>query len=326
MFYRNNRYMKPLAILVLLALCVGAVISCFAQTLNFTNTQRMTNRELLLRLNLPGAVRIDASTNLPNWLPLVRLNSTGLNYYVDRDATFLHQRLYRAQQLSATPLAEDWLATTNGDVLIRPIRHASFLLRWNGLAIYNDPDSPTTLYTGLPKADLILVGHEHGDHFDQTALNALTNVNCAIVAPQAVYNLMAAPLQARTTVLGNGMSTNLLGMLIEAVPAYNTNHMNHPLGRGNGYILNIGGRRLYMAGDTGPSPEMRALPNIDVAFVPMNLQFTMSTTQAVAVVRAMRPKVIYPYHYSGNPVADLNWFKQQLSDDLGIEVRVRNWY
>jgi L-ascorbate metabolism protein UlaG (beta-lactamase superfamily) len=122
------------------------------------------------------------------------------------------------------------------------------------------------------------------------------------------------------------MTTNILGMQIQAVPAYNTNHANHPFGRGNGYILTMGGRRVYMAGDTGPSPEMRVLPNIDVAFIPMNLQFTMSTTQAVSVVRDMRPKVIYPYHYSGSPVADLNWFKRQVSNDLGIEVRVRNWY
>jgi L-ascorbate metabolism protein UlaG (beta-lactamase superfamily) len=308
----------------ILLFCLGALLSS-AQTLTFTNTQRLTNREILLRVNAPaGQLRIDASTNVPQWHPLLTLTSTGLNSHIDTATPYLHQRFYRAQQLlGATNVTGDWLTTTNGDVLIRPVRHASFAMTWNGLVIYNDPDSPTNLYTGLPKADLVLVSHDHGDHFDMDALNAVTNAGCRIVAPQLVYNMMTASLRALTIVLTNGASTNLLGLMIEAVPAYNDRHAR---GVGNGYVVTIGGRRLYMSGDTGAQPEVRALPNIDVAFLCMNLQFTMSTTQAVSVVREMRPRVVYPYHYSGNPAADLNWFKQQVSNDLGIEVRLRKWY
>ena len=316
--------MKVDGIPVCIALWLGALVAVHAQTLGFTNTQRLTNREIALRLSgATGQVRIDASTNLPQWHPLLTLSS-GSNQLVDSAAPFLQRRYYRAEQLTGTTnLSGDFLVTTNGNVLIRPVRHASFLMTWNGVVIYNDPDSPTTLYTGLPKANLILISHEHGDHWDPGAVTLLTNVNCAIIAPQVVFDAMTTSLRALTTVLTNGMSTNVLGMNIEAVPAYNGNHAR---GRGNGYVVTIGGRRLYMSGDTGDTPEMRALPNIDMAFVCMNLPFTMSTTQAVGVVRAMRPRVVYPYHYSGNPVSDVNWFKQQVGADLGIEVRLRNWY
>jgi L-ascorbate metabolism protein UlaG (beta-lactamase superfamily) len=306
---------------ILLTLCIATAIS-WAQTITFTNS-RLTNREVLLRLNSTGQVRIEASTNLPQWHPLLTLTSTGLNQHFDTAAPYLQQRFYRAQQLTGTTnLTGDWLTTTNGDVLIRPITHASFLMTWNGLVIYNDPDGPTSLYTGLPKGDLILISHEHQDHFDPAALNFLTNIGCRIIAPQLVYSnsMMTAQLRALTTMLTNGATTNLLGLHIEAVPAYNDRHAR---GNGNGYVVTIGGRRLYMSGDTGGTPEMRALPNIDVAFVCMNLPFTMSIPEAVTNVRAMRPRVVYPYHYSDS---DVNLFKRQVSNDLNIEVRLRKWY
>jgi L-ascorbate metabolism protein UlaG (beta-lactamase superfamily) len=304
---------------ILLTLCVATAVTS-AQTITFTNA-RLTNREVLLRFNSTGQVRVDITTNLAQWYPLLSLTSTGLNQHLDSATPYLSQRFYRAQQLTGTSnIIGDWITTTNGDVLIRPITHASFLMTWNGLVIYNDPDSPTTLYTGLPKGDLILISHDHGDHFDQTALNLLTNVGCQIIAPQIVRNQMAPALQALTTVLTNGMTTNLLDLHVEAVPAYNA---NHPRGNGNGYVVTIGGQRFYMSGDTGGTPEMRALPNIDVAFVCMNLPFTMSIPEAVTNVRAFRPRVVYPYHYSSS---DVNLFKRQVSNDLGIEVRLRKWY
>src|SRR5687768_11660927 len=227
---------RPAAILLF---CLGALVSS-AQTLTFTNTQRLTNREVLLRVNAPaGQLRIDASTNVPQWQPLLTLTSTGLNSHIDTATPYLHQRFYRALQLPGTTnITGDWLATTNGDVLVHLVRHASLVMTWNGIVIYNDPDTfGTPLYAGLPKANLILVSHEHQDHFDQPALNAATNVNSVIIAPQSVYDMMGLQLRALTTVLTNGMATNVFGMRIDAVPAYNTNHMNHPRGRGNGYVL-----------------------------------------------------------------------------------------
>jgi L-ascorbate metabolism protein UlaG (beta-lactamase superfamily) len=320
--------MKAGATSLLISACLMVLTGLLhAQTALFTNTVRLTNREILLRLNAPAGqpYRIDSSTNLIEWHPLLTLSSVGLNQHADSAAPYLDRRFYRAQQLTGTTnITGDYLTTTNGDVLVHSVRHASIVLTWNGIVIYNDPDSfGTPLYAGLPKAHLILISHEHTDHFDMPQLNLVTNLNSIIIAPQAVYDLMSLQLRALTTVLTNGMTTNVLGMRIDAVPAYNA---NHPRGRGNGYVVTLGGRRIYLSGDTGDTPEMRALPNIDMAFVCMNLQFTMSTTQAVGVVRAMRPRVVYPYHYSGSPVADLTWFKQQVSNDLGIEVRIRNWY
>jgi L-ascorbate metabolism protein UlaG (beta-lactamase superfamily) len=136
---------------------------------------------------------------------------------------------------------------------------------------------------------------------------------------------MASTFRNNTIVLTNGASTNVLGIHIEAVPAYNA---NHALGSGNGYVLTIGGKRLYMAGDTGNTPEMRALTNIDVAFLCMNLPFTMSVSDATNAVRAFRPKVVYPYHYrnQGGDTANAATFKQWLGTDLGVEVRLRKWY
>ena len=309
-----------------LYLTIGAM--AFAQNPPaFTNSQRLTNREMLLRLSAPtGMLRIEVSTNLPSWHPLLTLSSTGLNQHIDAGAPYLASRYYRAQQLSGTNfLTGDHLVTTNGDVVFHPVTHASFVMTWNGLVIYNDPDSPTSLYNGLPKADLILVSHEHGDHFDTAAIDVVRKTNTIIIATAQIFSTMSATHRALTGVLTNGGSTNVLGMTVQAVPAYNS---NHPVGRGNGYVVTIGGRRIYMAGDTGDIAEMRALQNIDVAFLPMNVPFTMNVSQASSAVRQFRPKVIYPYHFRNQDgtFADLNLFKRQVSNDVGVEVRIRKWY
>jgi L-ascorbate metabolism protein UlaG (beta-lactamase superfamily) len=221
----------------------------------------------------------------------------------------------------------DHLNTTNGDVVIHPRQHASFVMQWNGLMIYNDPDSPTSLYNGLPRADVILISHEHGDHFDANAIAAVKKATTTIIAPQAVYNQGAmAPHRSQTTILSNGASTNVLGIGIESVPAYNFANsptVYHAMGNGNGYVVTIGGRRIYISGDTQDVPEMRALPDIDVAFVCMNLPFTMTVDAAASAVREFRPRVVFPYHFSSS---DVQRFKQLVGTDLGIEVRLRGWY
>jgi L-ascorbate metabolism protein UlaG (beta-lactamase superfamily) len=255
------------------------------------------------------------------------LRSTGTITHTDSRAPYLGQRFYRASQLTGTNIVTgDHVPTSAGDIVIHPITHASFVMQWNGMMIYNDPDGAASLYAGLPLANLILVSHGHGDHFDQTTLAAVRGPTVAIVAPPTVRTSMNAALQAVTTPLANGESATLIGITIEAVPAYNNNHPRGTGMSGNGYVLTIGGKRIYIAGDTGDVAEMRALTNIDVAFLPMNAP-TMTITQAASAVRAFQPRVVYPYHYgSGGIYSDLTSFRQMVGTDQGVEVRRRIWY
>jgi L-ascorbate metabolism protein UlaG (beta-lactamase superfamily) len=224
-----------------------------------------------------------------------------------------------------------------GNLVIRPVTHASFVMSYQGKTIYVDPDGAASLYAGIPKADYILVTHTHGDHFDTATITAVANTNARIIAPQAVYNSMPAAMQAMTTVLDYNAASmppdnvDLLDELgsflfnVRAVPAYNT---NHPNGSGNGYVVTIDGKRIYISGDTGVQPELRALENIDIAFVCMNTPFTMTPADAVSLVRDMNPRIVYPYHYrnqdgtTGNAIT----FKNLMSTDFSIEVRLRKWY
>jgi len=316
----------------MLALGIGAVGSfawLAAQDLpRFTAIQPLTNKEVALSLSVSNGLahRIDVSTNPAAWMPLVTLpGAMNSLRHTDSATPYLPQRLYRAEQLSGTNfLTGDHLVTTNGNVVFRPLYHASFVMSWNGRTIYNDPDS-TANYQGLPKADLILISHDHGDHFDSGTINTLTNAGTQIVVPHYVYNNNLTPAQRAIAIaLTNGVSTNVMDLTVEAIPAYNN---NHPRGRGNSYVLTIGGKRIFTSGDTGDVAEMRALRDIDVAFVAMNLPFTMSTTNAASAVREFRPKVVYPYHYSpSTPTADLNDFKRRVGQDVGVEVRLRKWY
>jgi L-ascorbate metabolism protein UlaG (beta-lactamase superfamily) len=257
---------------------------------------------------------------------MLTLLSTDSNQHTDSAALYLESRYYRAFQLNGTNIVTgDHLATDDGEITFHPVNHASFVMSWNGKTIYNDPVGGATPYQGLPRADLILVSHSHPDHFDNSTLNAVKGTNAIIIAPQAVYTGMTVALRGVTAVLTNGTTTNVLGLTIEAVPAYNS---NHPRGTGNGYVLTIGGRRIYMTGDTGDIPEMHALTNVDVAFVCMNVPYTMTVGDATNAVRSFRPGVVYPYHYRNqdNTLNNANLFKQQLGTDFGVEVRLRKWY
>lgn len=278
--------------------------------------------------------RIETSPDLETWQPLFTLLSIGALSHADSAAPYFGQRFYRVASLAAAPvLTGDHLATSAGEVVIHPVDHASFVMTWNGKTIYNDPVGGAAPYAAFPRADLILVSHSHGDHFNGNTLAAVLAAGGRIVAPQAVFNSLSATLKAATTIVLTGQANpanntpaqSVIGLTVEAIPAYNA---NHSLGSGNGYILTIGDRRLYMSGDTGDTAEMRALTDIDVAFVCMNVPFTMTIAQAASAVRLFRPRVVIPYHYRNqdNTLADLAGFRQQVGTDLGIEVRVRNWY
>jgi len=321
-----KRLKSPGAI-VLLSVCVGGHL--VAQPVEFTRIQRLTNNEVALTLTAPvgRAYRLESAASLTEWGGLFTFptNVTSSLQYTDAAAPFLATRYYRAVQLSGTNLVSgDHLATVHGDVIMQPRNHATLVLQWNGKMLYFDP-VPTATYTGLPKADLILVTHTHSDHFNTTTIDAVRGPACAIIAPPAVYNGLSATQKAIATVLTNNASVDLLGVTIHAVPAYGA---SHPLGAGNGYVLDLGGKRIYVSGDTGDQPEIRALADIDVAFVSMNQPYTMTVGAATNCVRSLRPRVVYPYHYRDQSGATTNaaTFKQWLGTDLGIEVRLRNWY
>lgn len=294
----------------------------------FTAIARLDNGDVRFQINVPAGqrYRIETSSDLREWQTLLTAAGTGTHEHTDAAALAHASRYFRARMLAdATALTGDHVVTTSGDVVIHPINHASLVLQWDGKMIYNDPVGGAAPYQGLPRADLILVSHDHGDHFDAATLNLVRGENAVIVAPQAVFNSLSATLRAQTVVLTNGATTNILGVSIEAVPAYNANHSR---GRGNGYVLGLGGKRLYLSGDTGNIAEMRALENIDVAFVCMNVPFTMTVAEAATAVRAFQPRIVYPYHYrnQGGTFADLDDFRRRVGTDLGVEVRVRAWY
>jgi L-ascorbate metabolism protein UlaG (beta-lactamase superfamily) len=311
------------------------LVSLPAQSLQFTNVQRLPNKEVALTLTAPTgrAYRIESSTNVMDWNGLVTFatNVTPSLQYTDSASPYLSTRYYRALQLTGTNnLSGDHLTTTNGDVVIHPLYHASLLMSWNGKIIYSDPDDDgayESRYTGMPKGDLILVTHEHSDHYSTAKLTALRAATGVIIVPQRIYNMAGfAAFRPNAIALPYGASTNVQGITVLAVPGYNTQY--HPYTNNNAYVLTLGGKRVFISGDTGDVPEIRALTDIDVAFLCMNQPFTMTVNAATNCVRAMRPKVVYPYHYrdQGGSTANAATFKQWLGTDLGIEVRLRSWY
>jgi len=296
----------------------------------FTAAQALTNREFVLTVSTPvrSNHRLETSTDLSAWTPLATvLGAATAQQYTDSATPWLGARYYRLLQLLETNLLTgDHFSTTSGELVIHPINHATFVISWNGKMIYADPVGGSTRFTGLPRADLILVTHGHSDHFDSATLTAVKGSNTIILAPQAVYSSLSTTLKAITTVLTNKATTEVLGLRVDAVPAYNLSNSNHPKGVGNGYVLTIGGKRIYLSGDTEDIPELRALRDIDAAFVCMNVPYTMSVTQAASAVREARPRIVYLYHYSGYSTTQVNQFKSLVGNDLGIEVRLRKWY
>jgi L-ascorbate metabolism protein UlaG (beta-lactamase superfamily) len=215
----------------------------------------------------------------------------------------------------------DVFPTPQGDLKIAFIGHASLLFEFAGKTVYVDPVSNLADYSDFPKADLILITHEHYDHLDPKAIALLRTDNTDIVLTESCAGKVEGGASVK-----NGQTVVKKGFRIEAVPAYNVVHMRspgqpfHPKGRGNGYILTFGDKRVYVAGDTEDIPEMKETKSIDIAFLPMNLPYTMSPEMVARAARVIRPAILYPYHYGDTDPAVL---VKLLKDEPEIEVRVR---
>lgn len=218
-----------------------------------------------------------------------------------------------------------------GSLTVQPVEHASLVLSIPGKTIYVDPVGHADEFNKQKAADIVLITDIHGDHFSPETLDALHLKNAVLVVPQVVADKLPAAYQSRIMVLHNGDRKTIKGISVTAMPMYNLPESPtafHTKGRGNGYVLLLDGKRVYISGDTGDIPEMRSLKNIDVAFVCMNLPYTMDINHAADAVLAFKPRVIYPYHYRGqNGKSDIAAFKKMVQDkDQSIDVRLRDWY
>lgn len=206
--------------------------------------------------------------------------------------------IFSSTKIIANDFEKDVFNTSEGELAITFIGHGTLMLEFNGKTIHIDPVSWYADYTQMPKADLILVTHEHGDHLDQKALDALRTEQTEIVLSK-----VGAEKYAGTSVLNNGESGTFKGIKVDAVPAYNIKHERskgnpyHPKGRGNGYVIHVGNKTVYVGGDTENIPEMAQLKNIDIAFLPMNIPYTMTPEMCAEAAMMFLPKVLYPYHF-----------------------------
>ena len=225
--------------------------------------------------------------------------------------------------------ASDVFPTSAGDIKIHPVSHASFVMETPVGTIYNDPVGDAAAYSGFPKPDLILVTHHHGDHFKPDTLAALVGDDTKLITNPTVYDKLPDDMKAKAQKIANGESATFNGLTIDAIPAYNLAEEKqkfHPKGRDNGYVLNFEGLKTYISGDTEDVPEMRALNGIDLAFVCMNLPFTMDVKAAASAVAAFKPKYVYPYHYRGrdNGTQDPAEFAKLVGD--AAAVKMGKWY
>ena len=223
----------------------------------------------------------------------------------------------------------DTMETAQVEVI--PVSHASTIIKWNNTTIYVDPVGGADTYSEHDSADVVLLTDIHGDHMDAETLQGLELGDITIIAPQAVKDELPDSLATKVTVMNNGEKRSLQNFSIEAIPMYNLREeakQFHPKGRGNGYVIESEGQRLYIAGDTEDIPEMRQLKDIDIALVPMNLPYTMTVEKAAEAVLEFAPDKVYPYHFRGTEgKADVEKFKQLVNEgNDDIEVIIANWY
>lgn len=216
-----------------------------------------------------------------------------------------------------------------GAVYLTPVSHASLVIETPRGVIYVDPVGDPAQYTGLPPADLALITHHHGDHLNNETLAALMEDNTTLISNKGAQDKMTEDLAARAQIIGNAETTSFGDIGIEAIAAYNTTQDRqkfHPQGRDNGYVLNIGDTRVYLSGDTEDVPEMRALKNIDVALLCMNLPFTMDIQAAASAVADFKPTVVIPYHYRGRDGGSQDPIAFAAMLDSAIKVEQGDWY
>ena len=215
----------------------------------------------------------------------------------------------------------DTVKTSEGDLKITFLGHGTLMFNFGGNVIHIDPFSRVADYSKLPQADMILLTHEHRDHLDLKALEFLRTDKTVLV-----LNEKCAQQVKGGIVMHNGDVKTIEGLKIEAVPAYNLVHMRsegvpyHPKGNGNGYVITFGDQRIYVAGDTENIPEMKNLKDIDYAFLPMNLPYTMTPEMAADATKAFKPKVLYPYHYGETDPSKL---VALMKDTPEVEIRIR---
>lgn len=218
-------------------------------------------------------------------------------------------------------IQKDVIKTDRGDLEIWFVGHASLIFSYNSHIIHVDPFTNVGDYSTLPKADLILITHEHRDHLDQKAIDLIKKDDTRFVSNTTAWEVLKVG-----EVMKNNETITILGLTIESVPAYNIVHKRedgnayHPKGIGNGYIINFDNIRVYVAGDTENIPEMASIKNIDVAFLPMNLPFTMTPEMTADAAKLFMPKILYPYHYGKT---DTNLLVDLLKDTKGIDVIIR---
>jgi L-ascorbate metabolism protein UlaG (beta-lactamase superfamily) len=216
----------------------------------------------------------------------------------------------------------DVISTSEGDLRITFIGHGTLMLEFGTMVIHVDPVGRYADYSAMPKADLILVTHEHGDHLDKAAIASIATDQTALVLTEECGRRMGSG-----HVMNNGDVRQVKGLRVEAVPAYNIVHMRgpgqpfHPKGTGNGYVISFGDKRVYIAGDTENVPEMARLKGIDCAFLPMNVPYTMTPEMVAEAAKVLKPRILYPYHFGETDTAKL---VELLENVEGIEVRIRN--
>ncbi len=221
-------------------------------------------------------------------------------------------------------MKSDVIKTDQGDLEMFFIGHGSLMFKYNDLVIHIDPVSREADYAELPVADLILITHQHGDHLDAKALHQLMKEGTQVVLTRTCLEQLE---DMEATVMANGDKEKILGIGIEAYPAYNIKHLRsdgnpyHPKGEGNAYLLSFGNTRVLVGGDTENVPELKALKGIQVAFLPMNLPYTMTPEMVADLAVAMQPEILYPYHYGETDPGKL---VELLKEEKGIEVRIRD--